>query len=160
MPALLPEKPLKHAFIYTLSPSESAIDTQLYRIFSLTSCRTCKDLSHVLGISLSAVHNGIKKMRSGGNVPDAWLVHLSRQYGLVPEWIVTGKGPSLINETTCDGTICDDAACDGATCDGAKRDDARHEELALEAALRSYTSEHLLQELLRRTKRFCTPSGV
>ncbi len=138
MPALLSEKSLKHAFIYTLSPSESAIDAQLYRIFSFTACQTCKELSHILGISPSAVHNGIKKMRSGGNVPDAWLVHLSRQYGLVPEWIVTGKGPSLIDETI----------CDGATCDGVSP-----EELAREAALRSYTSEHLLQELLRRTKR-------
>ena len=51
-----------------------------------------QDLATILGVNRSAVTQA--KQRDA--VPDKWLHTLARTYGLQPEWLTTGRGPSTM----------------------------------------------------------------
>lgn len=53
---------------------------------------TATDLADFFGVPESAVSTAIRHEKS----PSSWLVVLMRVKSVHPEWVLTGKGPSLI----------------------------------------------------------------
>ncbi len=124
--------------------ANGAPEEQLQRLFAVTACRTQVELADLLGISVNSVRHTIKNVRTGADIPAAWLVTVSRNRGVPPEWILTGTGPHsildiqdghafsrLLNEHYVN-TMCHDAS------------------LSPQERLRTFSTEILLFEILHR----------
>ena len=66
-------------------------DIVLQRIFEATGMNSQNDLASALGINRSAITQARKK----NAVPDKWILQLYRAYGLNPDWVETGTGPTF-----------------------------------------------------------------
>lgn len=60
------------------------------RVSQVLGIASQQELANILGVNRSAVTQA--KQRDA--VPDKWLHILARTYGLQPEWLTTGRGPS------------------------------------------------------------------
>ncbi len=67
-------------------------DAFLERIAEATGLTTQTTLAEALGVNRSAISQARKK----DAIPAKWLLTLFRSYGLNPDWIETGAGPSFI----------------------------------------------------------------
>lgn len=67
----------------------------LNRIFSATGIASQMELANALGINRSA----ITQARNKNAVPDKWMLQLYRTFGLNPDWVETGTGPTFAKKT-------------------------------------------------------------
>lgn len=58
------------------------------RVFETTGMRSQSELADALQINRSA----ITQARYKNSIPDKWILHLYRTFGLNPDWIETGQG--------------------------------------------------------------------
>ena len=63
------------------------------RISKVTGIKSQTKLASTLGVNRSAV----TQAKRNDAVPDKWILHLSRIYGLNPDWIEEGVGEKFIN---------------------------------------------------------------
>ena len=64
----------------------------LQRVFEATGLTSQNELAAALKVNRSAVTQARKK----NSIPDKWILKLYKSYGLNPEWVETGKGPTFI----------------------------------------------------------------
>ena len=64
----------------------------LQRVFEATGIASQNELASVLKINRSAITQARKK----NAIPDKWILKLFRSYGLNPDWIENGIGPTFI----------------------------------------------------------------
>ena len=63
----------------------------LKRIFEATGIGSQTELASALNINRSAITQARKK----NSIPDKWILQLFRYYGLNPDWVEKGKGPTF-----------------------------------------------------------------
>ena len=68
----------------------SVFNTLLNRVYEATGINSQKDLAKSLGVNRSA----ITQARNKDAFPDRWLLQLYRLFGLNPDWVETGTGPT------------------------------------------------------------------
>ena len=76
--------------------TSSDFDQVIQRVYEATGIDSQAELANVLRINRSAVTQARKK----GAVPDKWLLQLYRQFGLNPEWLERGDGPTFLMGST------------------------------------------------------------
>lgn len=64
----------------------------LSRIMSATGIRSQSELARVLGIGRQAVTDAKKR----SHIPADWYLHLCRKFGLNPQWLESGLGPTHV----------------------------------------------------------------
>jgi phage repressor protein C with HTH and peptisase S24 domain len=64
----------------------------LQRVFEATGITSQNELASALKVNRSAITQARKK----NAIPDKWILKLFRSYGLNPDWIETGTGPTFI----------------------------------------------------------------
>ena len=62
------------------------------RISEVTGIKSQTKLASVLGVNRSAV----TQAKRNDTIPDKWILHLSRRFGLSPDWIEEGAGEKFI----------------------------------------------------------------
>ena len=77
-----------------MNKAESKFDRFFTRISNATGIRSQTQLASILGVNRSAITQA-KKNRS---LPPAWILLLSRKFGLNPEWIENGAGEKHIKD--------------------------------------------------------------
>lgn len=65
----------------------------LNRIFAATGIRNQKELASYLGITSPAISDWKNK----GSIPRGSLYHICRNYGLNPDWVLTGEGSERLS---------------------------------------------------------------
>ncbi len=68
-------------------------DMFLRRVFDATGISSQNELAEAMQINRSAITQARKK----NAVPEKWLVQLYRLFGLNPDWLETGKGPTFMS---------------------------------------------------------------
>ena len=63
------------------------------RIHAVTETRTQVQLAGVLDVRQSSISDAKRR----ASIPDGWLVKLLRTHLVLPDWILTGKGPQYLN---------------------------------------------------------------
>lgn len=71
----------------------SKFESFLQRVFSATGINSQNELANALNINRSAITQAKKK----NDFPARWLLDLYRLFGLNPDWLETGKGPTYVN---------------------------------------------------------------
>jgi len=67
-------------------------DMLLRRVFEATGLNSQLELAKILDINRSA----ITQAKNKDSFPDRWLLQLYRSYGLNPDWVETGAGPTFL----------------------------------------------------------------
>jgi SOS-response transcriptional repressor LexA len=67
-------------------------DAFLKRVFESTGISSQSELAAALQINRSAITQARKK----GAVPDKWILHLYKKFGLNPDWVEFGKGKMFL----------------------------------------------------------------
>lgn len=107
-------------------------DAQMERIKRITGKRTQVELAEFFGIRQSSISDAKRR----GKIPSSWLVILMRVRNVLPEWVLTGKGPCYATLPTARGCY--------------ETGDAAAERKADEEALKRLPSLMLAVELVRR----------
>ena len=66
----------------------------LRRVFEATGMSSQAELAAALNINRSAITQARKK----NAIPDKWILHLYKSFGLNPDWVETGLGPTFLNQ--------------------------------------------------------------
>jgi len=82
-----------------MSPTQ--FDSFLKRVFEATGISSQAELASALNINRSAITQARKK----NAVPDKWILQLFKSFGLNPEWIETGSGPTFYNKPDADSEL-------------------------------------------------------
>lgn len=69
-------------------------DTILDRIKQETGIKSMRQLAEVIGIK----HQTISAAKKKGEFSVSWAYYIAGKYGLLTEWIMSGKGPKRLNE--------------------------------------------------------------
>ena len=72
--------------------STISFESILQRVFEATGITSQNELASALKVNRSA----ITQARNKNAIPDKWILKLFRSYGLNPDWIETGTGPTFI----------------------------------------------------------------
>ena len=75
--------------------TSTKFDVTLKRIFEATGIISQTGLASALGINRSAITQARKK----DAIPDKWILQLYRIYGLNPDWVDTGSGPTFLKSS-------------------------------------------------------------
>jgi phage repressor protein C with HTH and peptisase S24 domain len=67
----------------------------LQRVFEATGIASQTELASALNINRSAITQARKK----DSIPDKWILKLYRTFGLSPDWIETGSGPTFLKQS-------------------------------------------------------------
>jgi phage repressor protein C with HTH and peptisase S24 domain len=67
----------------------------LQRVFEATEITSQNELASALKINRSA----ITQARNKNSVPARWILKLYRSYGLNPDWVETGSGPTFLDKS-------------------------------------------------------------
>ncbi len=67
----------------------------LQRVFEATGIASQTELASALNINRSAITQARKK----DSIPDKWILKLYRAFGLSPEWLETGYGPTFLKQS-------------------------------------------------------------
>ncbi|MFO7964837.1 MAG: S24 family peptidase [Desulfobacterales bacterium] len=70
----------------------------LKRIYQGCGISSQSDLAAALGVNRSA----ITQARNKNAFPEKWILRLFRRYGLNPDWVETGKGPTFVQPSRAD----------------------------------------------------------
>lgn len=73
---------------------DPALEDVRARIGKIIGSQSPKKLSAALGISVQAVYKGLR----GEKVPETWVYKLAAQFGVSPQWILSGEGPMRVGE--------------------------------------------------------------
>jgi phage repressor protein C with HTH and peptisase S24 domain len=68
----------------------------LKRVFEATGITSQNELASILKINRSAITQARKK----DSIPDRWILHLFRSFGLNPDWLETGLGQKSLDKST------------------------------------------------------------
>jgi len=71
-------------------------ESVLQRVFEATGITSQTELASALGINRSAITQARKK----GSIPDKWILQLFKTFGLNPDWLETGSGPTFLKKST------------------------------------------------------------
>lgn len=77
----------------------SKFDSFLHRVYSATGINSQNELASALDINRSAITQAKKK----NDFPAKWLLDLYRLFGLNPDWIETGNGPTYLKPSDSHG---------------------------------------------------------
>lgn len=110
----------------------NTIEAQLARIYEAIGCSTHSKLAEILGIKQSAVTDAIRR----NEIPKVWLERLYQEWGISPEWILTGDSETkyLINEDPINAT--DEVVQNEAHCTAAEEKTCEHCDDPLSFAMR------------------------
>jgi len=78
----------------------SKFESFLQRVYNATGISSQNELATVLNINRSAITQAKKK----NNFPAKWLLNLYRLYGLNPDWLETGFGPTYLKPSDPDSS--------------------------------------------------------
>jgi phage repressor protein C with HTH and peptisase S24 domain len=81
--------------------SASKFESFLQRVFQATGVTSQTELASVLKINRSAITQARKK----NSIPDKWILQLYKTYGLNPDWVETGSGPTFIKKSPSSDSI-------------------------------------------------------
>ncbi|MFC1813901.1 S24 family peptidase [Thermodesulfobacteriota bacterium] len=70
-------------------------DSFLQRVFEATGMTSQNELASALKINRSAITQARKK----DSIPDKWILHLYRSFGLNPDWLETGTGRTFLKQS-------------------------------------------------------------
>lgn len=70
-------------------------ESVLSRIMAATGIKSQSELARVLGIGRQAVTDAKKR----SHIPADWYLYLCRKYGLNPQWLESGMGPTHVNSS-------------------------------------------------------------
>ncbi|MGA7145087.1 MAG: helix-turn-helix transcriptional regulator [Desulfobacterales bacterium] len=73
----------------------------LQRVFDATGIASQTELASALKINRSAITQARKK----DSIPDKWILQLYRIFGLNPDWIETGSGPTFLKASAADDSV-------------------------------------------------------
>jgi len=76
-------------------------DTFIKRVFEATGIVSQSDLASALKINRSAITQARKK----NAVPAKWILQLYKSFGLNPDWVETGSGPTFHQKTDPNNTL-------------------------------------------------------
>jgi phage repressor protein C with HTH and peptisase S24 domain len=68
----------------------------LQRVFKATGITSQTELADALKINRSAITQARKK----NSIPAKWILQLYRTFGLNPDWLESGSGPTFLKQTT------------------------------------------------------------
>jgi phage repressor protein C with HTH and peptisase S24 domain len=81
--------------------SDTKFESFLQRVFEATGITSQTELASVLKINRSAITQARKK----NSIPDKWILQLYKTFGLNPDWVETGSGPTFIKKSVSDDSI-------------------------------------------------------
>ena len=81
--------------------SDTRFESFLQRVFEATGITSQTELASVLNINRSAITQARKK----NSIPDKWILQLYKTFGLNPDWIETGSGPTFIKKSVSNDSI-------------------------------------------------------
>jgi phage repressor protein C with HTH and peptisase S24 domain len=81
--------------------SDTKFKSFLQRVFEATGITSQTELASVLKINRSAITQARKK----NSIPDKWILQLYKTFGLNPDWVETGSGPTFIKKSVSDDSI-------------------------------------------------------
>jgi len=67
----------------------------LQRVFEATGIASQTELASALNLNRSAITQARKK----DSIPDKWILKLYRTFGLNPDWVETGSGPTFLKQS-------------------------------------------------------------
>lgn len=73
----------------------------LQRIFEATGISSQTELASALNINRSAITQARKK----DSIPDKWILKLYKTFGLSPDWVESGSGPTFLKKSTPDDSM-------------------------------------------------------
>jgi phage repressor protein C with HTH and peptisase S24 domain len=73
----------------------------LQRVFEATGIASQTELASALKINRSAITQARKK----DSIPDKWILQLYRIFGISPDWIETGSGPTFLRPSVADDSV-------------------------------------------------------
>jgi phage repressor protein C with HTH and peptisase S24 domain len=73
----------------------------LQRVFEATGMASQTELASALRINRSAITQARKK----NAIPAKWILQLYRTFGLNPDWLETGAGPTFLRQSTPDDSL-------------------------------------------------------
>ena len=73
----------------------------LQRVFGGTGIASQTELASALKINRSAITQARKK----DSIPDKWILQLYRKFGLNPDWLETGSGPTFLKASVADDSV-------------------------------------------------------
>jgi phage repressor protein C with HTH and peptisase S24 domain len=73
----------------------------LQRVFEATGIASQTELASALKINRSAITQARKK----DAIPDKWILQLFRIFGLNPDWLETGSGPTFLKQSVTDDSL-------------------------------------------------------
>jgi phage repressor protein C with HTH and peptisase S24 domain len=79
----------------------TTFESVLQRVFEATGIASQTELASALGINRSAITQARKK----GSIPDKWILKLFKTFGLNPDWLETGSGPTFLKKTAPDDSF-------------------------------------------------------
>lgn len=77
---------------------QTSFDAFLQRVFQATGIATQNELAAALNVNRSAITQARKK----NAIPAKWALGLYRSYGLNPDWVETGLGPTFLKPSASD----------------------------------------------------------
>jgi phage repressor protein C with HTH and peptisase S24 domain len=81
--------------------SDTRFESFLKRVFEATGITLQTELASVLKINRSAITQARKK----NSIPDKWILQLYKTFGLNPDWVETGSGPTFIKKSVSNDSI-------------------------------------------------------
>ncbi|MEA1949056.1 MAG: helix-turn-helix transcriptional regulator [Thermodesulfobacteriota bacterium] len=81
--------------------SDTRFESFLQRVFEATGITSQTELASVLKINRSAITQARKK----NSIPDKWILQLYKTFGLNPDWVETGSGPTFIKKSVFNDSI-------------------------------------------------------
>ena len=73
----------------------------LKRVFEATGMTSQTELASALNINRSAITQARKK----NSIPDKWILKLYKTFGLSPDWVESGSGPTFLKQSTPDDAM-------------------------------------------------------
>ena len=128
----------------------TTFDAFLQRVYEATGIRTQNELAAALGVNRSAITQARKK----NSIPAKWSLGLYRAFGLNPDWIETGIGPTFLNAAAVDESAFEQVpkvrarlcAGDGSFEVGAEIGFSLHYSALLGAMTSDYVKKHPLKD--------------
>jgi phage repressor protein C with HTH and peptisase S24 domain len=81
--------------------TSTQFESFLKRVFEATGMASQTELASALNINRSAITQARKK----NSIPDKWILKLYKTFGLSPDWVESGSGPTFLKQSTPDDAM-------------------------------------------------------
>jgi phage repressor protein C with HTH and peptisase S24 domain len=81
--------------------TSTQFESFLKRVFEATGMASQTELASALNINRSAITQARKK----NSIPDKWILKLYKIFGLSPDWVESGSGPTFLKQSTPDDAM-------------------------------------------------------